>query len=165
MFKASNVIICLSCPTKEGFRIKVLPTYKGQRNPSKKPEQLERLKEYLERAYDSYRKPELEADDIMGILSTHPTLVKGKKIIISEDKDMNTIPGYWYNPRKHKGRAKLVGLQEADRFHMLQTLMGDTVDHYTGIQAEVLSLLLSYLMKHPMNICGTMCFKPIWTMG
>lgn len=129
--KADKLIICLSCPTEENYRLAVLPTYKGQRDYSSRPVHLAAIKDYMEEKYPSYRKPTLEADDIMGILSTHPTLVPGKKIIVSEDKDMQTIPGWLYNPRKDS-RPRLITADKADYFHMYQTLVGDTVDNYDG---------------------------------
>jgi 5'-3' exonuclease len=132
--KADEFIICLSDDTTN-WRNKVLPSYKQHRKTpdgiSNRPEWLYPLKEHLARTYQSYRKPTLEADDIMGILSTHPKLITGKKIIVSEDKDMKTIPGWLFNPRKDK-KPRLITPQEADYWHLLQTLMGDTTDGYTG---------------------------------
>lgn len=126
-----KLIVCLSCPTAENWRLKVLPTYKGNRDYSKRPVLLQKVKDYLEANWPSYRRPTLEADDIMGILSTHPTLVPGKKIIVSEDKDMKTIPGWLFNPAKDR-KPKLIDEQEADYWHLYQTLVGDATDGYTG---------------------------------
>jgi DNA polymerase-1 len=129
--KTDKVIVCLSCPTEDNWRLKVLPSYKGNRDYSKRPVLLARVKEYLEKEYPSYRRPHLEADDIMGILSTHPTLVKGKRVIVSEDKDMKTIPGWLFNPAKDKA-PRLIDQEEADWWHMYQTLVGDATDGYAG---------------------------------
>lgn len=128
--KADELIVCLSVPTAEGFRRNVLPTYKSNRT-GKKSDQLQPLKDYLAKEYRSYTKPTLEADDVMGILATHPDLIKGKKIIVSEDKDMKTIPCWLFNPRKDTGIQHITQYQ-ADRLHMVQTLMGDAVDGYKG---------------------------------
>jgi len=128
-FKANRVIICLSCSTAEGFRRKVLSTYKSNRSSVERPVQLQAVKDYLADAYESELYPELEADDVMGILSTEPH--KGKRIIVSEDKDMQTIEGWLYNPRNDTA-AKYISMDHAHRFHMLQTLMGDAVDGYKG---------------------------------
>lgn len=129
--KADEMIVCLSCPTPENFRLKILPSYKGNRDPEKKPLQLSLVKEYLAGQYPCYARPTLEADDIMGILSTHPSLVKGKRVIVSEDKDMQTIPGLLYNPRKDK-KPRFITEGFANYFHLYQTLIGDTTDHYKG---------------------------------
>ena len=127
--KADHAIMCLT--DKENFRYDVLPSYKGNRKGVEKPEMLQELKDYLAERYESFIRPSLEADDVMGILSTHPTLIKGKKIIVSEDKDMKTIHGWLFNPAKDK-KARLVTGEQADRYHMLQTLTGDATDGYKG---------------------------------
>lgn len=129
--KATNLIICLSCPSAEGWRMKVLPSYKGNRKDTVRPVLLQALKDHMESSYPSYRKPTLEADDIMGILSTHPTLVPGERIIVSEDKDMKTIPGWLFNPAKHT-KPVLITEEAADHFHLWQALAGDTTDGYKG---------------------------------
>lgn len=129
--KADDQIICLSCPTEEGWRKAIFPLYKANRDYSKRPVHLSAIKDYMAEAYRSYRKPTMEADDIMGILSTHPTLVPGKKIIVSEDKDMQTIPGWLYNPAKDT-KPRLIELGQADYFHFYQTLVGDSTDNYKG---------------------------------
>ena len=129
--KTPNVIICLSCPTADNWRLKVLPTYKGNRANTIRPVHLQAVKDYLEANYPSYRRDGLEADDIMGILSTHPSLVKGKKVIVSEDKDMKTIPGWLFNPAKDKA-PRLISQDEADHWHLYQTIVGDTTDGYKG---------------------------------
>lgn len=129
--KADALIVCLSCPTPENFRLKVYPDYKGNRDPAAKPLQLSLVKEKMAAHYPSYARPTLEADDIMGILSTHPNIVKGRKVIVSEDKDMQTIPGLLFNPRKDT-KVRTITLEQADRYHLYQTLMGDATDHYPG---------------------------------
>lgn len=126
--ETEDVIVCLSCPTAENWRLDVLPTYKGLRDYSKRPVHLSAVKDYMEANWPSYRRPRLEADDIMGILSTSR---KGTNIIVSEDKDMKTIPGLLFNPAKDPAPWR-VSLEEADRWHMLQTICGDTVDCYAG---------------------------------
>lgn len=128
---ATSSTICLSCPSAEGFRKLVLPSYKDNRKDAVKPEYLVAVKEYLAANWKSYARPGLEADDVMGILSTHPTLIKGKKIIVSEDKDMQCVPGYLFNPAKDS-KPRLITELEADLYHYTQTLTGDSVDGYKG---------------------------------
>lgn len=129
--KADEMIICLSCPHDENFRLGVLPTYKGNRDYNNRPALLGPIKDYMAEAYRTYARPTLEADDVMGILSTHPSLIPGKKIIVSEDKDMKTIPGWLFNPRKDS-KPRLIDTEEADYWHLYQTLVGDATDHYKG---------------------------------
>lgn len=128
---ADEMIICLSCPSALCFRKEVLQTYKGNRKEDTRPVHLQAVKDYMAEKYKSYRRDRLEADDIMGILSTHPTLIPGKKVIVSEDKDMKTIPGWLYNPRKHV-KPVMVTQEDADYYHLYQTLIGDATDHYAG---------------------------------
>lgn len=129
--EADDIIVCLSCPHDENFRLSVLPSYKGNRDYSNRPQLLGPIKEYLASAYNTYARPTLEADDVMGILSTHPSIVKGRKIIVSEDKDMKTIPGWLYNPRKGT-KPRLISEPEANYWHLYQTLVGDATDNYKG---------------------------------
>jgi len=123
-----DVIVCLSCPTAENWRLDILPTYKANRDYSKRPVHLAAVKDYMEANWPSYRRPRLEADDIMGILSTSRA---GRNIIVSEDKDMKTIPGWLFNPARDSGPAYIDG-PTADRWHMHQTIVGDATDGYAG---------------------------------
>ena len=127
--KLTSVVICLT--DRNNFRKKILESYKENRRGLIKPLQLQALKDYLAENYESYIRPDLEADDIMGILSTHPTLYQGKKIIISSDKDLTQIPGWYFNPDKDT-KARLITKEEGDYFHYMQTLQGDPADGYKG---------------------------------
>jgi len=127
---ADKIIVCLSDPDAN-FRKTLSPTYKLSRVGTRKPEDLMRVKEWMATAYMTYQRPALEADDCMGILSTHPTLVRGEKIIVSEDKDMQGIPGTLFNPAKDK-EPRRIGKLSADRYHLWQTIVGDSCDGYPG---------------------------------
>lgn len=132
LLEATDLIICLSCPSDECFRRDILPTYKGNRDESSRPPLLQEVKDYMEHAYPSYRRPRLEADDVMGILSTHPVIVPGERIIVSEDKDMQTIPGLLFNPNKDTIRPRRITPEYADYYHLYQTIIGDATDNYKG---------------------------------
>ena len=98
-----------------------------------KPALLGWVKEYLAHEYRSYVRPLLEADDIMGIIATAgDRIVKGPKVIVSEDKDLKTIPGPLYNPRRPEAGVQVIDPLDAKRFHMEQTLTGDPSDGYIG---------------------------------
>jgi 5'-3' exonuclease len=128
---AGRVIVCLSCDRADNWRKDFYPAYKENRAGAIKPLHLVAAKQYMAREYETYQRPRLEADDVMGILSTHPKLVPGKRIIVSEDKDMKTVPGWLFNPDKHQ-LPVLVTPGEGAHFHMMQTLMGDQTDGYPG---------------------------------
>jgi DNA polymerase-1 len=129
--KADSFIVCLSCDSADNWRKDILPSYKENRSGTIKPQLLAPIKNAMRERYNCYERPRLEADDIMGILSTHPKLVEGKKIIVSEDKDMKTIPGWLYNPAKDL-KPKFITEQTAHYWHLYQTLIGDTTDGYKG---------------------------------
>lgn len=115
---------------KLNFRYRIWPEYKANRKDKRRPMCLEALKEWLSNEYEVFQRPDIEADDVLGILSTSPYIVKGEKIIVSIDKDFRGIPGKFYNCNS----KELIEVTEpqADRWHMLQTLMGDTADGYPG---------------------------------
>jgi 5'-3' exonuclease len=132
--RADSVVICLSDPDAN-WRKELDATYKAKRATIEKPELLFTAKEYLFEQYRSYVRPRLEADDVMGILGTRPELL-GKNVtsvvLVSEDKDMRTLPCSLYNPgRKELGILEITPT-EAKQFHLWQTICGDTTDGYPG---------------------------------
>lgn len=128
--KADKVIVCLTCPD-HNFRKDVWSGYKANRKDVVKPEQLAAVKAWMAESFETFLRPALEADDCMGILSTHPTLVSGERIIVSEDKDLQTIPGLLFNPAKDRAVRRITKIA-ADRYHLTQTVTGDVTDGYPG---------------------------------
>lgn len=127
--KADALVICLTDETN--FRRDIYPQYKHNRAGKRRPEYLSAIRDYLAETYQTYKRPGLEADDCMGILATHPSLIRGEKIMVSEDKDMKTIPALLFNPEKDE-KPRKVSETEAMRFHLEQTLTGDPTDGYPG---------------------------------
>lgn len=86
------------------------------------------LREIAGEKYDVAVMPTLEGDDVIGIMAT------GKAapvyVICSIDKDLKTIPGSHYNFGSNEFFE--VTREEADYWHMIQTLTGDTTDGYSG---------------------------------
>jgi DNA polymerase I len=125
---ADEVKLCLT-DSAQNFRKTVLPTYKSNRASVKKPVALRPIRDWLIQERNAYLRPNLEGDDVMGILSTWPKL-KGEKIIVSIDKDMKTIPGLYYRD----AATGIVEITEADAnyWHLYQTLIGDQTDGYKG---------------------------------
>jgi DNA polymerase-1 len=126
---ATRIIIALSGETN--WRKIVLPTYKANRKGTRKPVVYRAAKDYVRSVYTVAEYPNVEADDVLGIFSTN-SKVKGKKIIVSADKDLKTIPGLLYNPDKPELGIQEISREDADWNHMYQTLVGDTADGYTG---------------------------------
>jgi DNA polymerase-1 len=124
-FGTDNHYLCFSSPPN--FRFGVDPTYKNNRATSRKPLCYHQLRVDVEKDYTCKALPGLEADDVMGIFATCPG-IKGQKIIVSQDKDMQTIPTQVWR----QGDLVTISEAEADYYHMFQTLVGDTSDGYKG---------------------------------
>ena len=127
--KATKVIVCLT--DDDNFRLGVYPQYKSNRADVRRPSTLKRVKDFYAEKFECYQRPGLEADDCMGILATSAKLVPGEKVIVSSDKDMQTIPGLLFNPNKDK-KPRTIEPLAADRYFMQQTLTGDATDGYPG---------------------------------
>lgn len=86
----------------------------------------------------------VEGDDVCGILMTNPALAGCDRMIsVSCDKDFNTVPGdfFWLT------QMELIRNDEAaaNRFHMLQAMMGDTTDGYSGVPGIGKETALAFL--------------------
>lgn len=127
--KADEAIIALSS-YGDRWRNKVMPSYKNHRVKTRKPLMYAPLRQWVHDTFRTYEKPEMEGDDVIGILMTHPTLVPGAKVIVSIDKDMKTIPGEFYNYGKKT--STVTDEAHANFWHLMQTLTGDTTDGYPG---------------------------------
>lgn len=129
---ADDAIICLS--DARCFRYDILPSYKANRERTRRPPMMITLREALldRKPFKMVRSvPRLEADDLCGIASTALSLPGShtEAIVVSEDKDLLTVPGILHQ----RGATFTVSLEEADRQHMYQTMIGDVVDNYKGI--------------------------------
>ena len=119
----SSMILFFS--DSKNFRKKILEEYKGHRN-RKKPCGYKRVIEELRKEYKVIIKPELEADDAMGIYATkYPG-----NIIVSPDKDMRQIPGTLYN----FDETFTVSKEDGAKWHLIQTMAGDQTDGYKGLE-------------------------------
>jgi 5'-3' exonuclease len=126
-FDTQEHFLCFSSPPN--FRYTVDPTYKNNRANSRKPLCYVQLREDVEAKYKCKAFPSLEADDVMGVLATMPAITKKwQPVIVSQDKDMKTIPTTVWNGKD----LMTIGEDEADWWHMFQTLCGDTSDGYKG---------------------------------
>lgn len=126
---ADDLIVALT--DGENWRKDIYPAYKSNRKDKPKPAYLADLRKYLHESYKVYQRPRLEADDCLGILSTGKMIV-GERIIVSIDKDFLQIPGLLFNPNRAEEGIREISGAEADRWHMMQTLTGDSCDGYPG---------------------------------
>lgn len=136
LLRASQVILCVG--SSMNWRRKVMPSYKSNRKRQKPPgysRAIELVKEWddTERwgctvTYD--RTPWLEADDLLGIWATMG--LSEEVIIVSEDKDLCSVPGKWLNPRNENPEVETISHEEAFEAHMALTLAGDSADGFKG---------------------------------
>lgn len=134
--KASHIMIFLSCPPEENWRLNVDPHYKANRKKSIRPLLLTPLKDYLRSKYGAQHFAYLEADDALGIHATSDTLIEGERIVVGRDKDFATIPGLHFQLKDVDSKGapiiREVTPLEARLNHYVQTLAGDAVDGYPG---------------------------------
>lgn len=129
VLKADSVVLAFS--PKRNFRYRVYPQYKANRQGKRKPITYVPLKQYAFDKYETFQRPDIEGDDILGILATSPVIIKGEKVIVSLDKDLKTIPGLICDMREPY-EIREVSQEAADYMHMYQALCGDTADGYPG---------------------------------
>jgi DNA polymerase-1 len=106
-----------------------MPTYKQTRKKLRRPVVYKPMREHIAKAYETFLRPTLEGDDVLGILQTRGT---EETVIVSIDKDMKTIPGLHFNYGREGATVVEVSEQEANYNHYQQTLTGDTTDNYPG---------------------------------
>ena len=128
-----EIIIALSAFGGDYFRRKINPDeYKSNRNQPK-PVIYQALRDYMAEVYTTFERPNLEGDDILGIIATHKTLVPGRKVVISIDKDMRSFPCNLLDPKDLDGGVVTLNEDQANAFFYKQILMGDSVDGYKGV--------------------------------
>lgn len=117
------------------FRYDLYEDYKGNRKDIVPHPSFKGLKERVMDRMDVVWEEGIEADDYIGIMCSaadpnRPT------VAVSADKDFATVPCRLIVPTSH-GRKKPDHYEfteaDADRNWMIQTLMGDVIDNYTGL--------------------------------
>ena len=121
---SDNVVIAFT--KGQSFRSSLYPPYKAPRQGNRKPLAFVDVRERIERTFRTLIHPGLEADDVLGIWATRGTFQN--PVIVSEDKDLKTIPGFLYRQNELTEIAE----HEADWNFMFQTLTGDVTDGYPG---------------------------------
>lgn len=119
-----NAIYCLST---DSFRSSLLSTYKSNRHGRWKPPHRRLLEQEFLDMVPSMKVRGYEADDLVGIIATRSK----DAIVVSNDKDLNQIPGKHFNPAK--GEVYDVSEEEARYQVYYQWICGDTSDGYSGI--------------------------------
>lgn len=109
------------------WRKDILPSYKSNRKDTRKPLMLPFIRQFMVDNLGAIIVDTFEADDLLGIEATSTD----DCIIVSEDKDLKTIPAMVYNPQKDD-EPVLIPEFTAAWNHMFQTLTGDSTDGYSG---------------------------------
>jgi DNA polymerase-1 len=128
--------ICLSKFKEKNFRHALYSGYKACRKGRELPKFIQQGYEHLTmrgRKWSEHTKvfqiDNLEADDVMGILATSGSYAK--TVIVTVDKDLKTIPGLHYDPKKQI--LDDVSPMEAIRRLYMQWLTGDPTDSIPGL--------------------------------
>lgn len=124
--KADEVTMCIS--HQNNFRKLLNPEYKANRKATRKPMCFVPAKEYVMKNYHYEIQPWLEADDVIGILATYDN--GEERIVVSEDKDLLTIPGMHWDIKNQTLWEQ--DKNTADYLFYKQALTGDSVDNYQG---------------------------------
>lgn len=135
---ADSVYIAMAPWHKENFRNKLWPAYKMHRRRLDSPIGMGVIRVMLaeQMAHDVVFAPkELEADDLLGVEMTRPWATENQEVVMwSPDKDMKQIPGMHLltGPGDDDTRIITISTDEADYWHLYQTLVGDSSDGYPG---------------------------------
>ena len=123
-FDTTDVLLCFT--DNKNFRKTIDPEYKGNRT-KRKPCGYLKLKQWGMKTYPSMMKEGLEADDVIGIISSSG-IIDIPYITISPDKDMQQIEGRLYNLKDEFE----VTAEHARKKLYEQCLCGDQTDGYSG---------------------------------
>lgn len=129
--KADDVVVVLGDP-EGNFRKELNPDYKAQRGS--KPLMYDLIRDYVIQTFDCVILPKLEADDCARIIYEDKIEYDNKdKVIVSIDKDFYSFPCKFYRDIPSERKEVIVDKVLAEYNLMLQTIMGDTADNYSGI--------------------------------
>ena len=144
LLKADEVVLALS--DRANFRRKLFPEYKSNRRKSVLPIILKPMKEWMINELDAQLWANVEADDVLSILATERPNRQDKRIIVSIDKDFKSVPGIFYDYNREEYHEPTE--EEADNFHLLQALMGDSTDGFSGAKGVGAVTAKKWLDEH-----------------
>ena len=127
--EADDFILAIS--DKNNFRRKLFPDYKANRRSKFAPIGLDPIRAWMAEEYGTVIYPNLEADDVLAILATERPNRNDKRIIVSIDKDFKGVPCTFYD--FNRGALHEIAEEEADAYHLMQTIAGDSVDGFKGV--------------------------------
>ncbi len=150
MFKektgADAFVIAIS--DKNNFRRKLNPLYKANRRSKFAPIGLSPMRDWMAEEYGTVIYPNLEADDTIAIMATDLTPDE-ERIIVSIDKDFKSVPCTFYD--FNRDEIHDVSVEDANKYHLMQTMAGDPVDGYKGIPGVGVVKAMRLLDKNGTN--------------
>lgn len=127
--KADDFILAIS--DKNNFRRKLFPDYKANRRSKFAPIGLNPIRDWMAEEYGTVIYPNLEADDVLAILATERPNRNDKRVIVSIDKDFKGVPCTFYD--FNKGEMHEIDEEQANKYHLMQTIAGDSTDGFKGV--------------------------------
>ena len=127
--ECTDCILVFSPRSRRNWRKLIMPEYKMNRKAKPKPICYNALRTEMEKMCKHIEIDWLEGDDVMPMVQQK---IEGS-VIVSIDKDMQTIQGMLLNPMK-MAWPEYISQARADHFWFSQILMGDTTDGYKGLQ-------------------------------
>jgi len=116
---------------KNNFRFDIATTnpYKGNRDKAHRPTHENAIKEYIKSKWTTIVTSGEEADDALGIAQVK--LGPTESVIITQDKDLDMIPGLKYDFVKDVPYS--ITPEQADYNFAVQLMMGDSTDNIPGL--------------------------------
>jgi len=146
---------------KSNFRehVAVTKPYKGNRDSTPRPVHYEAVGTYLVGNWGAEVVEGIEADDAIGIAAMEAKDKKQRFVVVSNDKDLDQIPGMHYDWIKKKFYE--VSAKEARTSFYQQLLSGDSTDNVPGLPG-----IGSAKAAQALAECKTPkeCFEVVWNM-
>lgn len=127
---ADEFEIYMSNLDNDNFRKHIYPDYKKNRKHQHRPKHFNAIRNWLANQKQSIITKGLEPDDLMAIRAQELTTLGTPFVIVTNDKDMQQIPGDHYNWQKHTFQT--VSPWEAAVSLYTQILVGDSIDNIKG---------------------------------
>lgn len=108
------------------YKLATITPYKGNRDEASKPKLLPNMKEFITNTWGSESIDTLESDDCLSVYQEDDSTV-----IVTQDKDLNMVPGWRWNTRNRK--LSKISVEEGRHSFYEQLIMGDATDCIPGL--------------------------------
>lgn len=145
-FDFAKVELFLTGKGNHRDQIATIKPYKGNRLTLVKPVHYKALRRYLRERWGAKVIHGREADDEVAMIACQYNYDPEEVIIVSQDKDLRTVPGLLYNYRRHEYEA--ITFQDALVNFYRQIITGDAVDNIMGIYRAGEAVALKAIDDH-----------------